>query len=249
METQNQITVISVTYSDLEGLAKTAASLKEQIESFTWIVIDGGTTNFHEHLKEISFQPALAISEKDNGIYDAMNKGLNHTSTEYVLFLNSGDRLFSKDSIQRATQLLKEKPDFLMLSAAFETNGKLIRIKHPKYSPIRIKHSVPANQQATIYRTEVIRRIGGMDQGFKLCSDYAVAAKLHMIKAKARCSYLVFSRFELGGRSTTNISQVCKEAFDIQRQVLGLPLWQSVTSYCIRIISMYRTLLFFRFSR
>ncbi len=96
------LTIVTVCYNAEDFIENTIRSvlkqnLKEEIE---YIIIDGastdGTMNIIEGFKEVV---DLLISEKDNGIYDAMNKGLSRSTGEYVLFLNAGDYLYSANII------------------------------------------------------------------------------------------------------------------------------------------------------
>lgn len=87
------VTVITINYNDLTGLKKTVQSVVNQsYRDIEYIVIDGGSTDgstsyISNHLENI----AHYISEKDNGPYDAMNKGIDLATGDYLLFLNAGD--------------------------------------------------------------------------------------------------------------------------------------------------------------
>ncbi len=94
-----KVSIITINYNHAKGLEKTIASVvKQKFASKEYIVIDGGS---HDGSKEIIEQnsDALAhwVSEKDNGIYNAMNKGIANAHGEYILFLNSGDYLLHED--------------------------------------------------------------------------------------------------------------------------------------------------------
>lgn len=99
----NLLSIITVTKDDLPGLILTYKSIANQNISFDeihWVVIDGkssdGSTDYLRDLNpEFSFN---YISEKDSGIFDAMNKGTEITSGKYLFFLNSGD-VFKDDLV------------------------------------------------------------------------------------------------------------------------------------------------------
>lgn len=94
------LSIITVNYNNNEGLKKTLKSLQEQsFESYEHIIIDA---NSDDDSKETILTYAQTnshlsywVSEKDNGIYDGMNKGIKHAKGEYFYFLNSGDCLKS----------------------------------------------------------------------------------------------------------------------------------------------------------
>ncbi len=91
--------IITVTYNASATIKPTLKSLKEQTcKLYEHIVVDGASTDDTlEIVKSADIQPSTIISEKDRGIYDAMNKGLGVAKGDYVIFLNAGDA-FHKDT-------------------------------------------------------------------------------------------------------------------------------------------------------
>lgn len=108
------LSIITVNLNNIHGLGKTLESITIQDnQDFEWIVIDGasndGSKEFLEkHLDCIDY----LSSEPDNGIYEAMNKGIVHAHGEYCLFLNSGDKLHDKNIISKITPEL-HSDDFI----------------------------------------------------------------------------------------------------------------------------------------
>lgn len=90
-----KLSVITINLNNAAGFKKTAESIVSQTcQDFEWIVIDGGSTDGSKELiKQYSDHIAYWVSEKDSGIYSAMNKGVKHANGEYIQFLNSGDWL------------------------------------------------------------------------------------------------------------------------------------------------------------
>lgn len=97
-----KISIITVVYNNVKDIAYTITSVLEQsYQNIEYIIIDGasndGTLKIINQYKD---KLTKVVSEKDNGIYDAMNKGLALATGDYVLFLNAGDELFNEDTIQ-----------------------------------------------------------------------------------------------------------------------------------------------------
>src|SRR5690606_12018670 len=101
-----KISIITVVYNNVRDIEYTIRSVISQTyPNIEYIVIDGASTdgtldvinNYRDRIN-------VVISEKDRGIYDAMNKGLATASGDYVLFLNSGDELFDDNSIQNVVE-------------------------------------------------------------------------------------------------------------------------------------------------
>ncbi len=97
-----KLSIITINFNNIDGLKKTAESVFTQTcPNFEWIVIDGGSTDgSKEYIEANSNKITYWVSESDRGIYHAMNKGMLVSKGEYCLFLNSGDRLHSNDTIR-----------------------------------------------------------------------------------------------------------------------------------------------------
>ena len=87
------LSIVTVVFNDLNGLKETYTSLKSQtFTNFEWIVIDGGSTDgTKEFIKNKNQLISNFISEPDNGIFDAMNKGIKLATGTWITFLNAGD--------------------------------------------------------------------------------------------------------------------------------------------------------------
>ncbi|AUC22786.1 hypothetical protein BTO15_12110 [Polaribacter sejongensis] len=95
------ITVITINYNNVIGLKKTMKSVFDQTyTNIEYIVIDGGSKDgSKEFIVDNVDKLAYWVSEPDNGIYNAMNKGIAKATGEYLLFLNSGDYLYSEKAL------------------------------------------------------------------------------------------------------------------------------------------------------
>lgn len=89
-----KLSIITITYNDLHNLIKTVNSVIQQVTpDVEYLIIDGKSNDgTYEYLNDISKKMQIKyISEKDNGIYDAMNKGIKISTGKWVYFLNAGD--------------------------------------------------------------------------------------------------------------------------------------------------------------
>lgn len=99
-----RLSIITINYNNKEGLQKTIGSVAAQ-QGFEWeyLVIDGGSTDGSKEVIEAQKEHIdYWVSEKDKGIYNAMNKGIAAATGEYLLFLNSGDYLYEPVSLSKA---------------------------------------------------------------------------------------------------------------------------------------------------
>ena len=125
--------------------------------SFEYIIIDGGSTDGSADLiKANSQRLAFAVSEKDRGIFHAMNKGVEHASGDYVIFMNSGDRFHAADVLQRVVPQL-QGDDFYIGDMLWQRGDKKKILRSPlEVTAARIVQR-PLSHQATFIRTQLLR--------------------------------------------------------------------------------------------
>ena len=93
-----KISIITINYNNIQGLKQTLFSVLEQdYNNIEYIVIDGGSTDgSKELLRAKSDELFYWVSERDKGVYNAMNKGIAQSTGDYLIFMNSGDVFFNK---------------------------------------------------------------------------------------------------------------------------------------------------------
>lgn len=103
------LSIITINYNNSVGLQNTIESVKKQsaCNEFEYIIIDGGSTDQSvDIIKENQDIVQYWISEKDHGIYDAINKGINVAKNDYIYFLNSGDLLYNSEVLEKLVKQL-----------------------------------------------------------------------------------------------------------------------------------------------
>lgn len=116
MDNRPLISIITITYNASETLPLTMGSIAEQtFKDFEHIIVDGASTDETIMIGRKMGTPNLRIvSERDNGLYDAMNKGIKLARGRYILFLNSGDKFHAKDTLQAYSEAIESKdPDII----------------------------------------------------------------------------------------------------------------------------------------
>jgi glycosyltransferase involved in cell wall biosynthesis len=107
-----KLSIVTINYNNADGLRKTIESVLNQTsQEFEYIVVDGNSRDSSieviQQFNNSTIQHFSYISEPDNGIYHAMNKGIKLAKGEYVQFLNSGDILAAKDVVEKMLFLLR----------------------------------------------------------------------------------------------------------------------------------------------
>ena len=179
------------------------------------------------------------ISEKDKGIYDAMNKGINMAQGRYAIFLNSGD-VFHDDVALFARQLARQKEEAMYIGDAlldFGDGHKVCRSAKPGWY---IYHSLPASHQAIFFPVNGLKK-QPYDLQYKVSSDYALAASLYKSGYPFRRIKGLVSEFSMGGVSTSNNLELCQDAKNVQRKILRVPGFWAELSYLLRLRTTGKT--------
>ena len=134
MDGRPLISVITITYNAADTLPLTMESVAEQtFRDFEHIVVDGASTDDTITLARKLGRPELRIvSEPDNGLYHAMNKGIKLARGRYLIFLNSGDRFHSADTLKAYAEAITERnPDIIYGETDIvDIEGKKIGPRH-----------------------------------------------------------------------------------------------------------------------
>lgn len=179
-----KLSIITICYNDLEGLKKTVASVKAQdFKDYEYIVVDGASTDGSgEWIGSNSASFAKWISEKDNGIYNAQNKGWKLASGEYCLFLNSGDYLADAQAL--STVFSNANSSDIIYGDIFVDNGKdpLYRLgQHDPFTFDDMIYSTLFHPAAFIKRQLLVER-NGYDESLHIVADYDFFLEMLCVK-------------------------------------------------------------------
>lgn len=173
-----KLSIVTINYNNAEGLRKTMDSVFAQTcKEFEYIVIDGASTDGSVDVIRASALQAEGltftwVSEKDTGIYNAMNKGVRMAGGEYVLMLNSGDYLVDEYVIERIMPEL-DGTDILQGNNIEERKGAIYRNRGYGKSNIDIFDVLRGYflHQASFCRKDLFERYGYFDESYKMCAD------------------------------------------------------------------------------
>lgn len=173
-----KISIITVNYQNKNGLIKTCESVFYQTyTNIEFIVIDGGSTDgSKEYLEENCKKINYWISEKDRGVYHAMNKGINQSSGDYLIFMNSGDCFLDDKVVQNFIEL--NPVNDIIYGLIIWDNTRLywnppaeIKLKDT-LSKVLIPH------QATFYKRKCFADVGYYKEEFSIISDWGILIEL-----------------------------------------------------------------------
>jgi glycosyltransferase involved in cell wall biosynthesis len=201
-----KISIITVNYNNPEGLERTIKSVLRQTSSdYEYIIIDGASTKGDlDVIKKYDNGSIKWVSEKDSGIYNAMNKGVRKASGDYCLFMNSGDELFSADTID---QIIKcnLQADFVQGTIARPGNP-IVYSKAPNENQLTLGWYYAGYNnfhQASIIKRDMLLQ-HPYDEKYRVSADLKFNVECII---KNGCSYqnidVVVALYEYGGISTT----------------------------------------------
>lgn len=125
--------IITVTYNAERTLPRTLASVREQaFTDYEYIVVDGASSDSTVQLAtDAGIQPSRIVSEPDNGLYDAMNKGIDLAKGKYLIFLNAGDTFHSADTLRRIAGLTASEPGIIYgQTDIVDSDGRYLSKRH-----------------------------------------------------------------------------------------------------------------------
>lgn len=222
--------VITITFNNRDGLHKTAVSVQSQTYSdVEWIIIDGHSTDGTRD-DFINYSSAKVLSEPDQGIYDAMNKGIDRATGDYIIFMNAGDMFANENILNELSKFCAGTPDFIYGDAMEDNHLKRAR-PHSK-----INWGMFTHHQAMFYNRLSLADMR-YDLRYKIAADYDLT--LRVLK---RARHVVYAPipvciFETGGVSQTNADIGRNEQF-ISRQKNGYcPAWQNHLIRSLQIIA------------
>lgn len=245
--TQLKITVITCTYNSAQNLRDTLASVKRQtFRDFEHLFIDGGSTDGTlEIIKEYYENPVLLVG-KDQGIYDAFNKGLHSATGDIVGFLHSDDVFYDHQSLERIAEAFKNDIDYYCskmvifdekLQKSFAVLGASPHqqtLKDQLYSSTYFAHP-------TYYCTKaIIKRVGDFDLNYKIAADIDWLYRLEKTTDNFYFDARPLIKFRGdGGTSATNYFRALREELAIRTKLEG---W-SVSLFIVYTYHYFRRLI------
>lgn len=238
-----KISIITVCFNSAKTLEDTLASVATQTwDDIEHIVIDGGSTDGTlDILRRRAPQLAAIVSEPDDGIYDAMNKGAALSSGDYIAFLNSDDVYRAPTVVEDvATALASEDLDAVYGDVDFVRSASpevpVRRFDSSRFVPSRLADGWMMAHPALFLRASIFRRSGGFRPEYEIAGDFELIARIFK-GDDLRYRYLkrVLVRMTLGGASTRGV----RSFFKRNNEVLRACRENGIRTNWLRLLSKY----------
>lgn len=213
MAKQPLISIITINRDNFEGLKRTINSVLNQTwKHFEYILIDGDSKDGSaEYLKKRSSEVDYWVSEPDTGIYNAMNKGIKKASGDYLLFLNSGDELYSLRSLEKNYKFLTgEDIVYFDIFLVFEKETKIHN--YPDELQFSTFRDGAIGHPTTFIKSSLFSKIGFYDESLRIVADWKFFL-LAIVKFSSSYKKVnnVLSKFYMDGISSNNLKLVEEE--------------------------------------
>lgn len=240
-----RLSIITITYNNLVGLRKTADSVLEQTMSdFEWVIIDGASTdgtkeyldamaanNVADNLPTYKLANLQIVSERDTGIYNAMNKGIRLAKGEYIQILNAGDYLAAADVTERMLNALTEQtaktgqPIDILYGNMLKVDGKGKLIGKSGYTEYSLRqfYSSTLNHDCAYIRRALFDddHYGLYDENLRIVSDWKwYLQAIGLGKVRPVYADIDVTIFDGGGISETNLPLRAQERRLVLEEVL-----------------------------
>ncbi|MFW9270444.1 glycosyltransferase family 2 protein [Pseudomonas sp. NR3] len=206
-----KISIITVCYNSVETIRDTIESvLSQQYPDIEYIIVDGASKDGTlELISEYEGRISKVISESDKGIYDAMNKGVQAATGDFVGILNSDDVFAGSDVIHNLVAHLQNNPsaDAVYADLVFvqrkEMDVVTRRYSSSGFSPWKVRFGFMIPHPTFYARRELFEKYGSYKLGYRVSADFELMARFMSKGVKMIRHSAVMVKMREGGISTT----------------------------------------------
>lgn len=212
------VSIITVTFNGGRTIESAIKSvLGQSYKNIEYIIIDGGSTDGTlEIVGKYKDRIAKFVSEKDKGIYDGMNKGLNLATGDIVGILNSDDLYASDEAIRSVVEKMEERDADIcwgdLVYVDDKNTDKVLRYWHSSdYKKGKFERGWMPPHPAFFARKRAYEKYGKFDLDFKIAADYELMLRL-LRKNNVKACYFpgILVKMRIGGESNKNIKNIIR---------------------------------------
>jgi glycosyltransferase involved in cell wall biosynthesis len=213
-----KISIITVCYNSSNTIEDTIKSVINQnyFNNIQYIIVDGGSSdNTLQIISKYSDKIDILINEKDNGIYDAMNKGIQHATSDIVGILNSDDVFQDENVLSEIANFfsLDDKLDILYGDLVYVKSNDLNSVvrywKSTNYYDKFFERGNVPPHPTLFLKSRIYKNEGGFDLNFSLASDYEFMLRVFKSnRYKSKYINRLLVRMRLGGATNKNYKNI-----------------------------------------
>lgn len=248
------VSIVTVSFNCERTIERTIKSVRDQTyKNIEYIIIDGLSTDKTINIikyYESEFNGNLKwISEIDNGLYHAMNKGVKRATGEFIGILNSDD-WYELNSVEVIVESFVKDPELQLVHgnmARYNSNNSLISIYGKRTSKFNFLDKTPYSHPTCFIKTGVYKNYGNFDTQFNTASDYDFMLRIYYSNIKTLHIDRLITNVQLVGITTSltwppfkqNIAILKKHNIDIFKIAVAM-IWLFFSRVSYRIIKLFK---------
>ena len=247
--TDMKISIITVVYNNKETIQDAINSvLLQNYDNLEYIIVDGASTDgtvdvINEALRIHSKKNIKFISEKDNGIYDAMNKGIRTSGGDVIGILNSDDFYINNDIISVVVnEFITKGVDSIFADLVYVRSDDLDKIvryySSAGFYPKRMAYGWMPAHPTFFVKKKIYEQYGLYKADYRISADYELVARF-LVKNRISYSYIpkILVKMRTGGASTRNL----KSNWVLNKEILRACAENGIKTNIIKVFSKYPT--------
>lgn len=222
------ISIITICYNAESTLTPTMESVARQtFKDFEHLIIDGASKDSTLKIaRELATESTKIFSERDKGIYDAMNKGLSKAKGKYVVFLNAGDAFHSPDTLQKYADAANRNPDIIYGDTVIVNDNREILGPRHLSVPKRLTFKSFAKGMLVCHQAFMVKRslTEPYDLSYRFSADYDWTLKCLKKSTPEKCINLNMVTIDYLTAGTTDKNKIksLRERFRIMCHHFGM---------------------------
>jgi glycosyltransferase involved in cell wall biosynthesis len=229
-----KVSIITICFNNLQELVRTSGSVDQQaLKPFEHIIVDGSATSEIKNYLESNVQPAFRRwkCERDKGIADAFNKGINRATGDVILFLNSGDMLYDTTVLQKVFEVFNSDKSLQWCHGKLQMmRGGIQVIVGKPFEKKKLYRGMRGVFHPTMYvKKELFERHGMFDTNIKMAMDYDFLCRI----ADEKNTFIDYplATFDPTGVSTTRYLDAMNESYAAYQKYYGKTFRQTFWSW------------------
>jgi glycosyltransferase involved in cell wall biosynthesis len=240
-----KLSIITINLNNADGLKTTIESVvKQTYKEIEYIIVDGASTDGSiEVIKKFGEKIAYWVSEGDNGVYEAMNKGIKKASGEYCVFLNSGDYLVNNSVVELLLQDTNHESIIYSNLLKVFPNGKKLVDTNNTGKPFTMLNffSGTINHSGTLIKRELFEKYGLYDETLKIVSDWKFFLEVVSVHNESVCyKNIVSTVFNMDGISNTHRQLEKAEREKVLKEILPVSIYLDYEKHSTEIKKLQR---------
>ena len=223
-----KISIITICLNAEKTIEKTINSvISQDYSNLEYIIVDGKSSDNTIGIIKNFHDPRIRwVSEKDNGISDAFNKGINLSTGEFIGLINADDYLVPH-AIKSLMNQYDGNSDVIYGNTIVDDKENGLKIIKKARNPELLKYEMPFIHQSSLVKFSAYKKYGYYSTDYKICMDYELFARFYKNGASFQYIDTYVSFFSYGGTSSLHPFRTASEDISIAR-IYGLSLIDSL---------------------